>query len=217
MRPSTRAASTILVVLLTAASGAATTAAVQTTPSARATASASASAKAAAAKKAAAKKARLAAARKRALAQQAAGRFVTVDSPDRVPLPALSASTFDGHPWSSSTLRGRVSVVNLWASWCSPCREEWPELQAAAAAHPMVRFVGVDSMDAESAARAFLDANPSAFEQISDARSVLMSSFTTVPNRVLPITVIVDARGRIAAWRSGPVTKALIDAVLATL
>ena len=209
MRPSARAIATVLALLLSVASLDASAAVVKPKPSS--------TSKAAAAKAAAAKAARRAAARKRALAQQASGRFVTVDAPDRVAFPSLAAATFDGQRWTSTSLRGQVSVVNLWASWCPPCRDEWPELTAAAEAHPTVRFVGVDSMDAEDAARAFLAEHPTPFTQVLDARTVLMSSFTTVPNRALPITVIVDARGRIAAWRAGPVTKALIDGVLRTL
>ncbi len=169
--------------------------------------------KAAAARKAEA--ARRASAAKRAAAQLAAGGFVTVDVQDRVAMPAWTGTTLDGAAWSTASLRGGVTVVNLWASWCTPCRQEWPELQAAATAHPDVHFVAIDSMDDANAARDFLVQFPSHAVQVSDPRGVVMASFTTVPNRSLPITVVLDAKGRISAWRAGPVTRALLDRAIA--
>lgn len=145
------------------------------------------------------------------------GEFTLVPAAKRVPFPAWSGQDLAGQPWSTQSLAGAVSVVNLWASWCGPCRDEWPALQAAAAAHPTVRFFGVNTIDKLESARAFLKEQPSTYAQVFDDRAIIKSSLTTVPNAVLPITMIVDAKGRIAAWVPGPTTREYLEKALAAL
>lgn len=157
---------------------------------------------------------RKAAVAKRMRQQLAAGQFVTVDVRDRVLMPAWTGATIDGVAWSTASLRGRVHVVNLWASWCSGCRDEWDTLQAMASRFPTVSFVGVDTLDSEEAAKAWLEVHPTSYPHVFDQRAVIMNSFTTVANRALPITVVVDARGRISAWKSGPILAAQLERVL---
>lgn len=141
--------------------------------------------------------------------------YTIVPVAKRIPMPAWSGSELlTGRDWSTGSLVGVTSVVNFWASWCPSCKEEWQALQDAAAARPAVRFYAVDTMDDRAAAGAFVDGHPSTFPVIFDERSVLQSSFTTVPARALPFTVVVDAKGRIAAWRSGPTTATALQAVL---
>lgn len=74
--------------------------------------------------------------------------------PDTKALPDVTGDEFEGILVGQL---GRVVVVNVWASWCAPCRTEAPLLQAAAGAYPDVTFIGVDSKDSRSAAFDFID------------------------------------------------------------
>ncbi len=150
-----------------------------------------------------------------ATAQPMVGEFTVVAMAKRVPLPTWSGpELLTGNNWSTTTLAGAVTVVNFWASWCPSCKEEWQALQNAAAARPKVRFYAVDTMDRRGDAEAFVQGHPSSFPVIFDARSVLQSSFTTVPTHALPFTLVLDGRGRIAAWKSGPTSAAMLEQVL---
>lgn len=147
----------------------------------------------------------------------AVGEFTVVAPAKRVPFPTWAGLDLDGNAWSTSALKGSLAVVNIWASWCGPCREEWSALQSAAAAHPSVRFIGVDTIDKLDSARAFLAEQPSVYLHVFDDRAIVKSSLTTVPNFVLPISMVVDAKGRIAAWVAGPTTRAYLDKAIAAV
>lgn len=119
--------------------------------------------------------------------------------------------------------RGRVAVVNLWAMWCAPCREEMPTLAALQRAYDpadlIVVAVNVDGDPAaETGARAFLaDHAPLAFYREPTFRL----PFLLPGAGAMPQTVLLDRQGRIRAWKtgaadwSGPEARAAVDALLA--
>ena len=70
------------------------------------------------------------------------------------PTPAISTSTWDGQPLDLASLRGEVVVLNFWAEWCVPCREEMPAMQRIAARRADVTIIGVNlKSDYEESAR----------------------------------------------------------------
>lgn len=102
---------------------------------------------------------------------------------------------------------GKVIVLNVWASWCTPCRAESPALVAAAKALPRAIFMGINIRDNESDAESFVRTHgipyPSFFDQAGDLRLQLQR---VVPVSSQPETIILDKLGRVAAAIYGPTT-----------
>lgn len=143
--------------------------------------------------------------------------FTVVAPANRTLFPLWNANDLDGYPWNTGSLGTRLTVVNFWASWCEPCRIEWPELQAAAAAHPSVNFLGIDTMDEAPSARQFIKDHPSDYRQLVDGTAHILQGLSGMPNSALPTTIILDGTRRIAAWKAGPTSAAQIRRALAKL
>ncbi|HEX6548095.1 MAG TPA: TlpA disulfide reductase family protein, partial [Candidatus Dormibacteraeota bacterium] len=126
------------------------------------------------------------------------------------PAPELVLRAFDGSTVSLVALRGRPVVVNFWASWCVPCRQENPSLQAAARAHSEVAFLGVDFQDSEAAARAYAAQAGGAYPVGEVAGGSVAAFGVTAP----PETLFIDPAGRVAARFVGPVDGGVIDRYL---
>lgn len=125
-------------------------------------------------------------------------------------LGTVAGVTLDGKHLSLRDLRGRVVVVNVWGSWCPPCRAEADNLVAAARqlAPKGVAFVGIDSRDPSTAqARAFVRTYRVPYPSIYDpsGRNLLAFHGTLGPTSI-PSTVVLDRRGRVAASILGEVT-----------
>jgi thiol-disulfide isomerase/thioredoxin len=127
-------------------------------------------------------------------------------------LPAMELAALDtGEPaLALGDLRG-PAVVNLWATWCAPCREELPAFQEVAAARPDVRFVGVNSQET-GAAREYLDELGITYEQVVDRRGELAEALGAVG---LPVTVVIDGAGAITTEHLGPMSAADLEEALA--
>ncbi|MGY2128866.1 TlpA family protein disulfide reductase [Blastococcus sp. SYSU DS0617] len=124
------------------------------------------------------------------------------------PAPVLSGPTLDGGHVDLADLRGSVVLVNVWASWCAPCREEMPLLDATARewAPQGLRIVGVDVNDEDDAAREFLAGlGGVSFPSVVDADGRLSLEWGTTG---VPETFVVDRDGTVVAKRFGPVTSA---------
>lgn len=99
-------------------------------------------------------------------------------------------------------LRGYPIVVNKWASWCGPCRFEFPHFQRVAIEYgDGVGFLGVDSNDAEAPARTFLDELPLPYPSYLDPDSRI-AELIRAPT-ALPATAFFDRRGRLVHLRQG--------------
>jgi cytochrome c biogenesis protein CcmG, thiol:disulfide interchange protein DsbE len=121
-------------------------------------------------------------------------------------LPDVTVRSLDdgGSALDVGALRG-PAVVNLWATWCAPCRKELPAFQQVSGARPDVRFIGVDIAEEPAAAQAYLSGLGVTFDQYLDDRGELTDALGTA---VLPVTLVVDRDGRIATEHIGPMTVA---------
>jgi cytochrome c biogenesis protein CcmG/thiol:disulfide interchange protein DsbE len=119
--------------------------------------------------------------------------------------PDISLQRLDGGPdVKLSSYRGKVVVLNFWASWCTPCRTETPLLQRW---HKRMSdrggtVVGVDVLDVESDARAFVREFELTYPQLRDGDGSYLGTFDVVQ---YPETIVLDRRGRIAAAARGTV------------
>jgi cytochrome c biogenesis protein CcmG/thiol:disulfide interchange protein DsbE len=117
---------------------------------------------------------------------------------------------------SLAAYKGKVVVLNVWASWCDPCREEVPLLQRT---HAAIRaqggtVLGVDTQDASESALAFLRERRATFPSLRDrdrsyGRELGVTGY--------PETFLIDRRGRVAAVRRFPVDQQWLDRHLAPL
>jgi cytochrome c biogenesis protein CcmG, thiol:disulfide interchange protein DsbE len=99
-------------------------------------------------------------------------------------------------------LRGQPVVVNKWASWCSPCRAEFPHLRRQATKRRAeVAFLGVNSNDNDAAAREFLTENPVPFRSFKDPDSKIAAEMKAA--QAFPATAFYDRSGRLEYVKQG--------------
>ncbi|MBK6451062.1 MAG: TlpA family protein disulfide reductase [Proteobacteria bacterium] len=130
-------------------------------------------------------------------------------------LPPLTLSSLEGRSVSLADFAGKPTVVNLWATWCPPCRREMPALQRAQAANPDVNIVFVNQGEDARTIAAFLDRQGLAL------RNVLVDPQNSVGAALghsgLPTTLFFDANGRLADTRIGELSQATFTQRLASL
>jgi thiol-disulfide isomerase/thioredoxin len=123
----------------------------------------------------------------------------------------VQGETIDGRPISLSDYAGKVVVVNVWGSWCAPCRAEAPLLASASRhlAKRGVAFLGINSRDLnQAAARAFDRRYDVPYPSIYDQQGRTLLAFRgTLPPNSIPSTVIIDRKGRVAASVLGEITR----------
>jgi cytochrome c biogenesis protein CcmG/thiol:disulfide interchange protein DsbE len=132
------------------------------------------------------------------------------------PIPEFQLTALDGSQIDLGAQRGKVVVVNFFASWCSPCREEAADLEKTWREYrdQGVQFVGIAYKDAESRAQAFLDEFEVSYPSVVEPgnRTARVYGVTGVPE-----TFIVDQQGLLVRHFIGPVSQAQLSRELAPL
>ncbi|WP_405973493.1 TlpA family protein disulfide reductase [Streptomyces sp. NBC_00988] len=130
--------------------------------------------------------------------------IATVKKGDRQAAPDLSGKTIDGKTLNTADYKGKVLVVNVWGSWCSPCRAEADNLVqvAKATANKDVQFVGLNTRDTSTGpAVAFEKKYEVPYPSLYDPTGRLMLRFKkgTLNPQAIPSTIVIDRDGKIAA------------------
>jgi thiol-disulfide isomerase/thioredoxin len=145
------------------------------------------------------------------------GSITTVPPSKRKPAPELSGKDLEGGQISADQFKGKTIVVNVWGSWCPPCRKEAPALiEVSRTLKPEgVEFLGIDVREEPSPAKAFTDRLKVPYPSISDESGKLLVGFnSSLPTIAIPTTYVIDTEGRVAARILDEVTvKTLTDVV----
>lgn len=142
------------------------------------------------------------------------GTITQMPEAEREPAPELSGTTLEGEEMSLDDFAGQPVVINVWGSWCPPCRKEAPELAEAARelAKRDVAFLGISSRDSdEQTALAFQRRFDLPYPSLFDPTGELLLGFRqTLPPNAIPSTLVIDEEGRVAARVIGETTRATL-------
>jgi len=133
------------------------------------------------------------------------------------PAPALAGATLDGTPFDLAAHRGQPVLVNFWASWCGPCREEFPLLEDAAKRHAAEGLVVVGALykDDVDPARDFVTEQGATWPTVADPERTIGSAWKVLGP---PQTFFVDREGIIRDVQVGQVRDAAeLDRLLTTI
>lgn len=139
----------------------------------------------------------------------------TAAKPAEKPLPNLALPAVDGSVWNLDERRGRLVVINFWATWCAPCREEIPVLVGLHARYKTrdVEIVGV-AVDSENVAR--IDAFMKDFAMNYPVLLAVPGSLLA-RQKALPMTLLVDERGILAKKYVGAIKESVLEKDLVEL
>lgn len=133
----------------------------------------------------------------------------------RRPVPTVSGTALGSDkPLSTADYAGKVVVLNVWGSWCAPCREEAPDLQAASeATRGTAQFLGINTKDVSPASpEAFVRTQGITYPSIFDpSGQTLLSLAGQLPPSAIPSTLVLDQQGRLAVRVLGPITRLTLE------
>lgn len=143
---------------------------------------------------------------------QGTGLVSTVKAGDRKAPIELSGKDLDGAALDISAYRGKVVVINVWGSWCPPCRAEAADFESVfKETQPKgVQFVGIDSRDPQiTQARFFVKDHGLTYPSLYDSSGQLLFSFPagTLNPQTIPTTLVLDRQGRVAVRALAALTR----------
>lgn len=142
------------------------------------------------------------------------GIVTLIKSQDRIDAPVLEGMTLSGTNYSH--VSGRITVVNVWASWCAPCRAEIPALIALSKKYKETVFIGILTRDNPPTAEAFQRRFKIPYPTLIDD-SILIGFKGSLAANAIPTTVVMDRNGKVAGRISGAITVASLSKLIETV
>ncbi|MEU6254199.1 TlpA disulfide reductase family protein [Streptomyces sp. NPDC047043] len=145
----------------------------------------------------------------------------TFEEGERPAAPDLAGTSLDGKAVRLSDYRGKVVVLNAWASWCPPCRAEAPGLQEVQKkwGGRGLQVLGLDNDGSRADGLAFQKQHRLGYPSLHDpsGKQILRLPRGLVNTKGLPFTIVVDRSGKVAATRMGEVTQAQVTKMVTPL
>lgn len=148
------------------------------------------------------------------------GSVTILDAAQRQLAPDAVGFDLNGDPLALSDYAGQVVVLNVWASWCAPCRAEAGALEEVAVQleGEGVQFIGLNTRDSRAAAQAFIRNYGVTYPSMVDTDGRIQLLFNdSLPPQAIPSTIVIDQQGRVAARALGTVTAATLRAMIEPL
>ena len=145
-----------------------------------------------------------------------ASGIVQLAPEDRVAAPEISGPSLEGDTVDIADWRDKVAVVNVWGSWCPPCRAETPDLnKTARETAPDVEFLGIAVRESAATSLAYTRKEEVPYPSISDSDGSLLRQFAEpLPAVAVPTTYVLDREGRIAVRVLDQVTYSTLTALI---
>lgn len=131
-----------------------------------------------------------------------------LEATTQMPLPNIVLHDVDGHSVDLQQLDGKPTVLNLWATWCAPCRREMPTLARAQKRMPGVRFVFANQGESTAEVRAFLGAQKLHLDHVVIDSGMQLSQYYSI--RGYPSTLFLDAQGHLRDVHMGELSPATL-------
>jgi len=148
------------------------------------------------------------------------GSVTILEPAQRQLAPEAVGVDLNGVTLKLSDFAGQVVVLNVWASWCAPCRAEAPALEEVARQFDGkgVQFIGLNTRDSQAAAQAFTRNFGVTYPSMVDTDGRIQLLFNdSLPPQAIPSTIVIDQQGRVAARALGTVTSATLRAMIEPL
>lgn len=148
------------------------------------------------------------------------GSITAIAASERVDAPSLEGELMSGGTWSLAQERGRVVVLNVWASWCAPCRAEAPILQSLWEEYgdDGVSFIGLNTRDSPATASSFEKAYGITYPSVVDSDGRLQLRFSGIaPPQAIPTTLVIDRDGKVAGRILGRASESTLRGLIEPL
>jgi thiol-disulfide isomerase/thioredoxin len=154
-----------------------------------------------------------------AVGAEAPAKPVAAESmPSSDPIFAAVLADFDGQPVALAELKGKVVVLNFWATWCTPCRTEIPHLEEGHRKYGPrgVMFIGAAIEDNADSVRDFVKAYGITYPVAMAGKDKGITLLQAINNKIagLPYTVVLDRQGNVVAAKRGILTPARLQQIL---
>ncbi len=148
------------------------------------------------------------------------GTSIFLNKTDRKPAPELKDVEFLSSEINLNSLKNKVVLINVWGSWCSPCRKEAAELEELYLKNKAnnVEFIGINIRDSKISANRFIENFSITYPNIFDRDGKLLLGYKdSLPPNAIPSTILIDKNGLVAARQLGPIDKSLIQGFISEL